>query len=334
MENMIWDVLIIGAGPGGMQAGIAAASEGLKTLILERGTPGGQIGQTPLLENSVFANGGITGPEFATMMRKQAEAMGVHFLKADAAYFGATHGELYKRVYAAGGQALKAHTVVLAMGNSWRELDIPGLKDAMARGPAFFGPVKSLGYNGLNGPCVVYGGGAAAGQAILALADNPTVSRTHALMRSTLNMPAYLVERIKAHPNITLHEHTLITSAFAPRHDDTAIHVRFTGQGEAGEVNATGLFMCNGLTPATGWVKGTVATDEAGRILVGGEGRESLETNLSGVYAIGDCRAGSTARVGVAIGDGSMVVTNIWRYFKQHPVCQVCPELLARRVTA
>lgn len=332
MDRGTWDVVIVGAGPGGMQAGIAAASEGLSTCIIERDKPGGQIGQTPLLENSVFSNGGITGPDFAAMMRKQAESMGVQFFKAEVVDLdGGEDGEEFKRVYTKDDRAVSTHTIILAMGNSWLELAIPGLKDSMRGGLAHFGPIKSLGFDGKGGPAVVYGGGAAAGQAILALADNPTVSRTHALMRSTLNMPSYLVERIKAHANITLHEHTTIHGA---NQYGKLVRVNFAGQGEAGDIHATGLFMCNGLKPATGWLTGVINTDEQGKVLVGGEDRESLETNVHGVYAIGDCRVGSTARVGVAIGDGSMVVTNIWSYFRKHPVCKVCPELMARRVTA
>lgn len=317
-----YDVVIVGAGPGGMQAGIAAASEGLSVLLLEKDTPGGQIGQTPLLENSVFAAGGVTGPEFARMMRKQAEAMGCNFQKAEAV---ALHvSKTGKTITLADGNAVSGGVVVLACGNKWTELNIPGIKAAVGKS-VHYGPVRSIDYNAHGRKVAVYGGGPSAGQAILALADSSHTEHAHALMRSTLKMPDYLVERIKAHPKVTLHEHATITDI---QYDGPSLptQVRFARKRDPLRViGVAALFMCNGLVPNTGWLKGTVPLTEYGQIETTG----GVNTRLPGVYAVGDCRAGSTPRVGVAIGDGSLAITEAWRYFKAHPLQCSRKELVA-----
>lgn len=326
MSSKVWDVIVVGAGPGGLQAAIAAASEGLEVLVLEKYKIGGQIGQTPKLENSVFAGGSITGPEFARMMRQQAEAMGATFESGEAVGLEGNRGEDHKRVYLRGGKPLNAHTVIIAVGNKWREINVPGLDVALKSGLAHFGPVLSLRHQA-KGSAAVYGGGPSAGQAILALADNPNVATCHAVMRSNLNMPQYLVDRIKAHPKVVLHEQSIITNII-PYNDYG--HVLITSRGLHDVLNPTVLYLCNGLLPDTDWLKDTdIELDEAGRILTHDNSTET--TTFPGVYAIGDCRSGSTARVGVAIGDGSMAVTEIWTYFSNKPVCRICPQLMGKK---
>jgi thioredoxin reductase (NADPH) len=209
---MIYDVLVIGAGPGGMQAAIAAASEGLKTLVLERDKVGGQIGQTPKLENSVFANGGLTGPQFATMMREQADRMGVEFHYGDAFSLRATKKSVVVGVKIGLSPAhvriehYTARTVVLAMGNKWNDIDIPGMKEGMAAGLVKIGPVDCLHADVKGKDVAVFGGGPAAGQAILELALK--ARRVHVIMRSHYRMPQYLIDRMEALDNVVTHPHT------------------------------------------------------------------------------------------------------------------------------
>lgn len=317
---MIWDVLVVGAGPGGMQAAIAASSEGLKTLVLERAKVGGQIGQTPMLENSVFAAGGITGPQFAEMMRAQAVAMGASIRTEEAVglKLGRHHD---KTVIPLSGPNLKAHVVILAMGNKWTELDIPGIRP-LVNHQVFIGPVKSIGYNATGRNVVVYGGGPSAGQAVLALANSVNTQRVYHVMRHGFRMPQYLVDRITAHPNVTVLEGHVINNVDPSPDGQIDVELHEGGRPAAIYPTADALFMCNGLTPATEWLEGTVERDESGHIVT-----EDLETSMPGVFAIGDCRAGSTPRVGVAIGDGSMAVTKAWGYFQQHPVCTICGSI-------
>lgn len=301
----IWDVAVVGGGPGGMQAAIAAASEGLSVVVIEKHQIGGQIGQTPKLENSVFADGGMTGPMFALMMKEQATRMGVVVESGEV--IALSHCGGIKTLDLRRGEMIHARTVVLAMGNKWTELDIPGLRSVLNK-QAFIGPAKAFDWDAGGRPVMVYGGGPAAGQAILALADSAGTSVCYSLSRSGLKMPQYLVDRMMRDKKVLILPPATLTSvvrweksggllvdalpAFYPFH-----------------VNA--LFLCNGLTPNTDWVGDTLDRDEGGRIVV-----KDLHTSMPGVFAIGDCRAGSTPRVGVAIGDGSMVVTCIWGYLR------------------
>jgi len=302
----LWNVIVVGGGPGGMQAAIAASSEGLETLVLERDRVGGQIGQTPKLENSVFADGGITGPQFAHMMKSQAERMGVTLHRGDAVALSCD-AEGIKSVTISRGDVLKARIVVLAMGNKWTELDISGLRNEI-NFQAFIGPMRALTWNAGNRPVMVYGGGPSAGQAILALADAPGTRMCYSVMRSGFKMPKYLEDRIREHRNVRVLFPDEIT--LVERNDASgALLVHLGSRMNPFAVNA--LFLCNGLTPATHWLRGTLPLDPDGRILV-----TDYATEMPGVFAIGDCRSGSTSRVGVAIGDGSAVVSKIWQRIK------------------
>lgn len=307
-----WDVCVIGAGPGGMQAAIAASSEGLRTVVLERAKVGGQIGQTPLLENSVFSAGGMTGPQFADMMRKQAEAMGATIRQGEA--IDLTEDKGTKGVLLKDGAFIKAHVVILAMGNKWTELNIPGMRPLVGN-RVHIGPVNSIAYDSRGADVMVYGGGPSAGQAVLALGNSPKVGRVYHVMRSGFRMPQYLVDRIKAHPRVVVFEDTILG-----RVQDKRTHATVILDPSVMYFDVDAIFMCNGLTPATEWLQGSgVQRDDNGHVVT-----RDLETAIPGVFAIGDCRAGSTPRVGVAIGDGSLAVTKAWAYFKDRPVCHIC----------
>lgn len=318
---MIYDTIIVGAGPGGLQAAIAAASEGLTVLVVEKDKAGGQIGQTPKLENAVFANGGITGPELAHNMRFQAETMGCKFQKAEATGVGRYGGNIHVLITGPGGKhdLIRSRTCILAMGNRWVKLDIPGID----LHDVHIGPVKSINYNATGRRVAVYGGGPSAGQAILALADSPNCAGVDALMRSTLKMPQYLVDRIKAHKNVKLHEHVFIRSIL-----QTVSNPLLSVLTDAITLSVDAIFMCNGLVPATDWLRETpgLEFDKGGRIKTS---LPSLQTKIPGVFAIGDCRSGSTPRVGVAIGDGSMVVTELWDIFSKTKNCHNCKKIMA-----
>lgn len=314
---MIYDVAIVGAGPGGLQAAIAAASEGLTVIVVEKGTIGGQIGQTPLLENTVFCGGGITGPDFANMMHKQALAMGARITQGEVIALS-VHENGDKKLSFATAPPILSRTVILALGNRWQELDIPGLREEVGH-CVHYGPVKSITYSGR--PVAVFGGGPSAGQAIIALAKRGV--KVYVLMRTTLRMPQYLIDTILEYQRqglVELFEHTVIE--YVHKHNGH-LDLEIVQNGVAGGViNSVGaLFMCNGLIPATDWIPPEIERDEVGKIKVRAGG---TETTVPGVYAVGDCRSGSTARVGVALGDGSMAVTEVWRYFQKNPVCSLC----------
>jgi thioredoxin reductase (NADPH) len=319
---MIFDVVIVGAGPGGMQAAIAAASEGLTVLVLERHKVGGQIGQTPKLENSVFANGGLTGPDFAKMMHEQAVRFGTKIMTAAATAI--KPGTTFHKLTTSEGE-VRGRTIILAMGNRWNDLDIPGMKDGINAGTIRVGPVDCLTAKVEGKDVAVFGGGPSAGQAIVELAGK--AREVHVILRSAFRMPQYLIDRIEERPNVTVHKHTKIHSMDASSMG-VGIHMMQTdAPTDDGYLPVSYLFACNGLVPATDWLVGTpgIQLDENRRIITKAP---SLETSVAGVYAIGDCRSGSSPRVGVAIGDGSMVVTEIWTAFMRNPVCANCKVLL------
>lgn len=318
---MIYDVIIVGAGPGGMQAAIAAASEGLTTLVLERHKVGGQIGQTPKLENSVFANGGLTGPDFAKMMRSQAEKMGAAILSTEATKL--IPGANFHRITTSTEGVLRGRNIVLAMGNRWNDLDIHGMKDGIQAGTIRVGPVDCLNLNVTDKDVAVFGGGPSAGQAIVELSMS-NAREVHVILRSDFRMPQYLVDRIEERPNVTVHRKSRIVRMDASH---LGVGIELFKSAETMYLPVSYMFACNGLVPATEWVGGTagIQLDDNRRIITKAP---SLETTIPGVFAIGDCRSGSTPRVGVAIGDGSMVVTEIWNRFLKNPVCANCKELL------
>lgn len=322
---MIWDLLIIGGGPAAIQAAIMASSEGLKTLVIERDKVGGQIGQTPLLENFIASQGGITGPQFAEAMKAQAERMGASFVKGNVIGFDRnfhspkgqftvscdTPDDVDKYEHHVG------QTIVIATGNRWQDLDIPGIREGIENRTVHYGPVECLNIDPAGSDVAVYGGGPSAGQAIIALAGK---ARTvHVLMRSTLRMPQYLVDTINALPNVKLYNHTTIKKVVS-NGSEISIHL-----GDSGIV-VEHLFMCSGLVPNTEWLSEEIQKDETGRVRVGAsvDAKSFLGTSMAGVFAIGDCREGSTARVSAAIGDGAFVVTEVWKYFRENPVCSVC----------
>jgi thioredoxin reductase (NADPH) len=321
---MIWDVVIVGGGPAAIQAAIAAASEGLKTVIIEKDKIGGQIGQTPLLENFVAAAGGITGPTFATAMKAQAERMGTVIQKGQVFDIGHNDaGNVWLDLRGDAGYRVYGHTCILAMGNSWQDLNIPGVKEGITARTVHYGPVECLSTDVAGLDVAVYGGGPSAGQAIIELA-NRGAKKVRVLMRSVLNMPQYLVDRINALPAVKLYEHTTIQKV-APVGNTLGLLITSDAKQKA-LAGVSHLFMCSGLVPATGWLPEKIKRDEHGRILVGpAAGAASfLHTSMKQVYAIGDCRSGSTPRVSAAIGDGAFVVTEIWKHFRENPVCSVC----------
>lgn len=323
---MIYDVAIVGAGPGGLQAAIAAASEGLSVIVIEKGAVGGQIGQTPLLENTVFCGGGITGPAFADMMKNQALEMGAKIIHGEVIALGVqTNGD--KKLAFTDAPPLLAHTVILALGNRWQELDIPGLREQVGQ-CVHYGPVKSITHEAGGRPVAVYGGGPSAGQAIIAFAKRST--KVYVLMRTTLRMPQYLVDTILEYQKqgiVELHEYAHLHEVVKLDNGLLGLHFSVKYFNAIGDRlrDVSDLFLCAGLLPATDWVPPMIERDEVGRIVTK-PGR--TETSVPGVYAIGDCRSGSTARVGVALGDGSMAVTEIWQYFAAHPVCSICERIV------
>lgn len=292
-----------------MQAAISLASEGVPVQVFEKGEAGGQIRQTPLLENFATASGGVAGVEFVASMQRQAARMGAGFFRSRIVELET--GPDGHRLTCDRGRTHTYPAVVLATGCRWRHLDIPGMSECVRAGRAHYGP----GHCGmsLGRRVAVLGGGGAAGQGFLQAARSAGVVRL--VSRSELHMPRYLEDRItdlvQSRDNAVLHLNNEIAE-LRPRPDGVEVDLA-CGESFVTDV----LHVCAGLMPETEWLPSSIRLDPGGRVRVGLNG--DLGTSVAGVFAIGDCRAGSYPRVASAIGDGANVAVEVIRYLSLTP---------------
>jgi thioredoxin reductase (NADPH) len=299
----MFDVAVIGAGPGGMQAAIFAASEGLSTCIVERDKIGGQIGQTPKLENLLgHSCSGISGPELAENMRSQAAAFGVQFIKGDALHIGEIRDGNRIVTTLDGNRVVYSKVAVIASGASWNKFEVPGVAPLVGT-RVHYGPFHCMSVErGLD--YAVIGGGNSSGQAIMELAQH--ASSVQVVTRSSVKCSAYLKERISRSPNVRTHFDVEVVRII----DTKICLVLLLSDGQHVQVDHT--FFCGGLTPNTNWLKNTIELDTHGYILTNENGNA---TSMRGVFALGDCRKSHYRKsVANSIGDASNVITQIHRY--------------------
>lgn len=324
-----YDLAIVGAGPAGLAAAVYAASDGLKTVVLERDVPGGQASHTSLIENFFGFPGGIGGAELARLAGRQAEGFGAEIVMLRAVAGSRTDpcGGPTTLVLD-GGRELTCAVALAAPGMQWRRLEVDGIDALVGRG-VYFGAGRSEAAQCGGDDVLVVGAGNSAGQAVLNLGN--AGARVKMIVRGdrlAKTMSAYLVERIADHPLIDVRLRTQVTAVDAD--DGTLRTVTLTDAGGGTEtVPARALFLCIGGVPRTGWCADAgVATDGAGYILTGPDlldaGRRpagwpldrdplALETSIPGVFAAGDVRHGSAKRVGSAVGEGAMAVQLAFR---------------------
>ena len=325
-----YDLAIVGAGPAGLAAAVYAASDGLRTVVLERDLPGGQASHTSMIENFFGFPGGIGGAELARLAGRQAEGFG-----ADLVLCNGVAGHRYEDERAVislrDGSEVAAPVVLAAPGMVWRRLDVDGVGDLLGRG-VYYGAGRSEAAQCGGDDVVVVGAGNSAGQAVLHLA-NAGAKVVQAVRGDRLGktMSAYLVDRIESHPLIDVRLHTQVTAIHG---DGTLRAVTLTdGGGVSTEHNARALFLCLGGVPSTGWARESgVAVDERGYILTGPDLLDrgarpagwpldrdplALETSVPGFFAAGDVRHGSTKRVAGAVGEGAMAVALAHRRFEE-----------------
>ena len=321
-----FDVAIVGAGPAGLTAAVYAASEGLRTLVIERETLGGQAGSSSLIRNYLGFARGITGAELAQRAYQQAWVFGARFLMMGEAT-GVSPTETGLRLELAGGEAVTARAVILATGVSYRRLGIPEL-DGLAGAGVYFGASVAEGQAFAGEPVFVVGGGNSAGQAALHLARQGC-DVTVLVRRDTLEetMSSYLREALDATANITVR----LGAEVAGGEGDGRLRrltVRDRASGATEDVEATGLFLLIGASPHVEWLPDEVERDSGGYLLTGSSlvrdgrvvsswplerGPFGLETSMPGLFAIGDVRHGSVSRVASAVGEGSVVAQQLHR---------------------
>src|SRR5713101_1378198 len=318
-----YDLAIVGAGPAGLAAAVNAASEGLRTVVIEAVAPGGQAGTTSMIENLLGFPNGISGSELATRAAVQARRFGAEVLLARPLAGVSADGP----GYVAGlsdGTVVRGRAVLFASGVEWRRLDVPGIDDLLGAGVYYgAGPSEAMACTGSQ--VVVVGGGNSAGQAVVRFSRY--AQQVTLLVRGRglgASMSRYLIDHVSAIPDVDVRVRTQVVGLEA----DDRLRAVIVRSGDSTEpVPADALFICIGGTPRTSGAAGIgLATNPAGYLVTGGDGASDpggswplpreplpLETNRPGVFAAGDVRCGSVKRCAAAIGEGSMAVALVHR---------------------
>jgi thioredoxin reductase (NADPH) len=322
-----YDFVIIGAGPAGLAAGVYGASEGLGTLMVEHDAPGGQAGTSSSIENYLGFPAGISGSDLARRARDQALRFGAELLSQRVESI--TRADPYRVVRLQDGSEVTAYAVLLATGVSVRELDAPGITRLTGAG-VYYGAALSEAATYRDKDVIIVGAANSAGQG--ALFFSRTARRVTVLSRGAelgASMSRYLVDRIAAAQNIDVLTGTSVVEARGERALESVLLRR--ADGSESEMPVDALFIFIGAAPRTEFVAGLVARDEKGYLLTGpdlprlasGPRGWSLdrdpylfETNVPGIFAAGDVRAGSSKRVAAAVGEGSATVSMVHRYLQ------------------
>ena len=319
-----YDTVIVGAGPAGMAAAVYGASEGLRTIVVEREAPGGQAGTSSRIENYLGFPSGVSGDELASRALQQARRLGAEILvtRAITRIDAAT-----REVHLDGGDVLQARSIILACGVSWRRLSIEGF-DRLAGKGISYGAARSEAANTHGLDVHIVGAGNSAGQAAMffsAHARSVTIlCRGETLEKS---MSRYLIDQLAARSNI----HVLYRSEVVAARGDVsleAIDVRNSATGETTRLESGGLFLFIGADAETAWLPPEIALDRHGYVLTGTDvtaaGRWELdsrdpyllETSVPGIFACGDVRFSPVKRVAAAVGEGSMAIAFVHQLFK------------------
>jgi thioredoxin reductase (NADPH) len=317
------DLVIIGAGPAGLTAAVYAASEGISTLILDKLGPGGQAGSSSRIENFIGFPAGLSGADLATRGVLQMLKFGASIF-APVAVSKMTPAQSINGLHTLEldcGEKIQCKVLLLALGVHWRKLEAAGA-DRFAGAGIYYACTTVEG--DLYDQCdvAVVGGGNSAGQAVMFLAECCPNRQVHLIIRRTLGpgMSEYLSQRIRAAPNVTIHEHTEIATIEGGRRMET-ITLKNSATKAERSLPCSAVFVFIGADPAADWLPTNIARDTNGYLLTGTDVVRSgkwprsdrdpcpLETSVPGILAAGDIRSGSTKRVGFAVGDGSLAVT-------------------------
>ena len=325
-----YDVVVVGGGPAGLGAAVYAASEGLRTVLVERTATGGQAGQSSRIENYLGFPDGISGSQLAERARRQAVKFGAELVSARDVSGVEVEGAARVVRFVDGG-TIAAHTAILATGVAYRQLDAPGVEPLTGRG-VFYGAALTEAMSCADQDVYVVGGANSAGQAALHFAQR---SRSVTMLvrgpSLTASMSSYLIDQIEAAPNVTVRTGVTVCEAHGTDHLE-GLTVLDVATGAKEQVVTSWLFVFIGAAPRTDWLDESVSRDEHGFVyagpdlLVDGERPEGwalerdpyhLETSVPGVFVAGDVRADSVKRVASAVGEGAMAVMLVHRYLER-----------------
>jgi thioredoxin reductase (NADPH) len=313
-NSTVYDVAIVGAGPAGLAAAVYAASEGLSTIVIEGTAPGGQAGTSSRIENYLGFPTGVSGQELSERSLVQAQRFGARFAISRDVLSMSRSGTGYA-LHLQDSEPVNTRTVVIATGASYQKLNVPNYNRFEYQGIHYAATPMEAALC-LGEEVIVVGAGNSAGQAALFLSQ--TASRVHLLVRGQslqATMSDYLVQRILASRQISLHISTEIVSMDG---DDRLRTVTWRDN-KSGELEArsiSNVFVMIGARPKTAWLCSELAVDAKDFIITGSKaGSEAFfGTSQKGVYAVGDVRSGSVKRVASAVGEGSVVVSEIHKY--------------------
>ncbi len=317
-----YDLVIVGGGPAGLAAAVYGASEGLRTVMVEREAPGGQAGQSSRIENYLGFPAGLSGSDLARRATDQARRLGAELVTVQEAVALRVEGS-GRLVELTGGGVLSANTVLVASGVSYSQLDAPGFSELTGAG-IYYGAALTEARACADQHVVVIGGANSAGQA--AVYFSSYAGRVTMLIRAdslTKSMSQYLIEQIAAIPNIEVRTRSQAVAAEGVDGHLKALRIRGP-EGDETVEQADACFVFIGASPRTDWLEGVVARDGRGFILAGPDVRDhgwslsrdpyALETSVPGVFVAGDVRMRSIKRVASAVGEGSMAVSLIHEY--------------------
>jgi thioredoxin reductase (NADPH) len=318
-----YDLAIIGGGPAGLAAAVYGASEGLKTVLVEREAPGGQAGTTSRIENYLGFPAGLSGGDLARRALTQARRLGAEIL-SPAEVRGLRREDPYRIIVTDEGE-ISCQTVIIATGVSYRTLDLPDA-DRLAGAGVYYGAATTEAVLYRDAEVAVVGGGNSAGQAVVYLARFARL--VHLVIRggAISGMSQYLIEQIEALDNVTVHLNAAIGAVRGEAHLESAT---LTEGDASSELDVSAMFVFIGQQPRTDWLGDAVLRDQAGFVMTGaavladgrppagwGSAREPflLETSMPGVFAAGDVRHRSVKRIASAVGEGSMAVQFVHQF--------------------
>ena len=317
--HTIYDVAVVGGGPSGLAAAVYAASEGLSTIVIEGTAPGGQAGTSSKIENYLGFPTGISGAQLANRGHLQALKFGVHFA-ISREIVTAQQSEGIHKLTLAGGKTVCSRAVVIATGAQYRRLSVQNHAVFENRG-LYYAATAMESLLCREKEIIVVGGGNSAGQAAVYLSG--VARHVHHIIRGhslKATMSQYLISRIERSAHITLHTDSEIEKLEG---DSSLEFVTWTDRktGRKTRKPIGSVFVMIGAEPNSGWLYGTVKLDRKGFVLTGtphGFEGTPYATSVPGMYAVGDVRANSVKRIASAVGEGSVVVSDVHRYLADH----------------
>jgi thioredoxin reductase (NADPH) len=330
-EQPFYELAIVGGGPAGLAAAVYGASEGLRTVMIEREAPGGQAGTSSRIENYLGFPAGLSGGDLARRATAQAKRFGVEILAPQEAVGLRIEGP-YQIIKLADGSEISCHALIVAVGLAYRKLNAPGVEKLTGAG-IYYGASLTEAISCQDDTVFTVGAGNSAGQAALYLARY--ASKVVMLVRGdslAAKMSQYLVERIEKTPNIEVLLHTEVVAVQGDNHVE-AVTMKHSRTGQEETRPAVALFIFTGAAPCTQWLEGVVKLDSHGFVLTGSQVLDAngkmpkdwpldrppflLESSVPGIFAVGDVRSNSVKRVASAVGEGSISVQFVHQYLSK-----------------